>query len=382
VIPFNEFLTNEVFGSATLQALKLTLFYSVLALLVSWMIALFYVFLKNRFVFSLFRFLWVLPGFGFALITLSAFRYLKIEPRYSMLSVLFAWVLAGIPFLALSIQNGVRDLDFRQKEVLQTLGAGPVRAFYLFEFSRTLPNQAFALLQQFWLYLTSFSLVMILSGGFPSETLEVAIYTSVRMDRINFPHALALGFWQILILVPLRLTLNFFHSRTARVEWSGGVRVRALTAQKKTKSSSTPTWIAGAGVVVTLLLSSLSKMELSGLFPSLGTSLLLSGLVTLLTLILVFGLYFLQLGFLAELGAYFSPMLLTLLWWKEFNFTLEPFWNSLLVQLILFAPWMARSLYPILRRARSAELEAARSLGCTPVRAWFQVEWPRIRKTV
>jgi thiamine transport system permease protein len=365
---------SELLAPETLHALWLTLRFATLALFFSWVLSLCFLYFKSRRTFSLFRLLWVLPGFGYALITLSALRFLGVEHRYSMFSVLLAWILAGTPYLSLAFQTLIRDLDFREKEVLSTLGASPVRAFYEFEFKRTLPGQAFALLQQFWLYLTSFSLVMILSGGFPNETLEVAIYTSVRLDHVDMNRAYALGLWQFLLLVPIRIFLNRLGKSARATEWTTRSTPRSF--------SSLPSLLALVSFLAILLYAKTSSLETSGLFPSLGTSFILSTSVSILTLAWTLGLYYFGFGWIAEIGAWVSPMLLTLLWWKGFGFTLLPLVNSLLVQVLLFSPWMARSLFPLLKRMRMAELEAARSLGCSPRHAWFAVEWPRIRRGV
>jgi iron(III) transport system permease protein len=368
-------LFNELFDSQTLHALSLTVRFSFAALLFSWVLSLVFIFYKKPIFFSIFRFLWVLPGFGFALITLSSLRFLGVEHRYGMATVLIAWVLAGAPYLALAHQSAIRDLDLRQKEALETLGAGPIRAFIHFEFLRTLPAQAHALLQQLWLYFTSFSLVMILSGGFPNETLEVGIYTSVRLDHVDLAHAWALGVWQLLFLIPLRLLLNRIPHVTPATEWS------EVTVKTK---RNTMKILRGAGVILAAIaiVAEKGNLETTGLFESFLTSLALSLAIALLCLLWVGFLYRFKLGIVAEIGAWISPMLLTLFWWKQFGFTLAPFVNAVLVQIILFSPWMARSLFPVLKRIRTLELEAAQTLGCTPTKAWLKIEWPRIRGRV
>jgi ABC-type Fe3+ transport system permease subunit len=368
-------LFNELFDSQTLHALSLTCRFSFAALFISWLLSLIFVFAKNPFLFSVFRFLWILPGFGFALITLSSLRFLGIEHRYGMFTVLLAWVLAGTPYLALAHQSAIRDLDLRQKEAIESLGAGPIRAFFHFEFLRTLPAQAHALLQQLWLYFTSFSLVMILSGGFPNETLEVGIYTSVRLDHVDLTHAWALGIWQFVFLVPLRLLLNRLPHMAPATEWS------KLTIKTK---QNTMKVLRGCGVILAAIaiVAAKGNLETAGLCESFLTSLALSLVIAFLCLAWVGFLYRFKLGMIAEIGAWISPMLLTLFWWKQFGFILAPFINAVLVQIILFSPWMARSLFPVLKRIRTLELEAAETLGCTPTQAWLRIEWPRIRGRV
>ena len=365
----NDFLSHE-----TIRILLLTLRFAVSALAVSWVLSLLFLFFKNRPTFAFFRFLWVLPGFGYALLTLQTLKWMGVAHRYSMASVLIAWVIAGTPFLTLAIDSAIRDLDFRQKEALQTLGAGKFRSFFYFEFLRSLPAQAYALLQQFWLYLTSFSLVMILSGGFPNETLEVSIFTSVRMSQVNLTHAYALGLWQIVILIPLRLLINRVAIPVQQSEW----RVHG----KPTPNFLKVLALSLGAVFLLFGFAAFRGLEMDGLLPSLITSLMLAICVAGSTLVLVFALYFSRLGFLAEVGAFISPMLLTLFWWKAFAFSVLPMVNAFAVQLLLFSPWVARTLIPALNRKRVAELEAAESLGCTKTRAWFAVEWPRLRPTI
>jgi thiamine transport system permease protein len=346
----------------------------LISLFFSWLFSLIFIYFKPRFLTPIVQLFWVLPGFAYALITLFLLRSIGVEHRYSMFSVTIAWIMAGTPYLILAFENVIQDLDFRQKEAMQTLGASPLKSFYHFEFSNTLHAQGFALLQQFWLYLTSFSLVMILSGGFPNETLEVAIYTSVRLDHVDLNHALALGIWQMLLLIPIRILLTRLQKLTRVSEWS------RPTLKEPSRMR---------GLIFTSLLifgiffyASCRGLETEGMFVSLETSVLLASFVTVITLSWVSALHAFKLHVLAEIGAWVSPMLLTLLWWRQFGFTIVPLANALIIQIILFAPWMARILYPVLKRARILELEAAQTLGCTPFQAWIRVEWPRIRKTV
>lgn len=371
-------LFRDVFSQATLSVLWLTLGYSLLALFISWILSFVFLFFSRTWILSIFKFLWVLPGFAYALITLTSLRFAGVEHRYSMASVCIAWVIAGVPYLTLATHSAKADLDSRLKEAVQSLGASPLRAFYEFEIRNTWLAQGNALLQQLWLYLTSFSLVMILSGGFPNETLEVGIFTSVRLDRVDFTHALALGIWQMLILIPLRLALSRVRSRSQGAEWAAQLNVQSK------KSVTSPTFgcfVSGLLVLFAFIFAASRRLDMSGLIESFATTLTLSIIVSCLTLIWVVAVYRFKLPGLAEIGAWISPMLLTLLWWKGFAFSLLPYVNAVVVQVILFSPWMSRILYPLLSRARHQELEAARSLGCNLTAAWIQVEWPRLRSS-
>lgn len=367
MILFREFLSFE-----TLSAVKLTLTFSTLALLLSWSIALALTSRKIRILDSVFQLFLVLPGFAYALITLFTLRALQVESRYSMASVLFAWVLAGVPYLYLNIRIAMQDLDPREREALRTLGAGPLKAWYFHDFSSTRPAQYSLLLQQFWLYLTSFSIVMILSGGPPNETLEVAIYTSVRLDQVNMTHAWALGLWQFLILLGLRLLSK------SSGQGSLGWRSRRPEPRSFIRSFAPGT----AALALSFFFMKRAGILSSDFLESLALSLILGFSVASGTVLFSFALYYSKLKFLGEVGAWVSPLLLTLLVWKWVGFSLPPLLCCFFIQCVLFAPWVARSVFPLLDRARKNEQEAAASLGASPWRVWLAVEWPRLSPAV
>ena len=359
----------HLFSPEILSTVWLTLRYSVLALVVSWILALLFLELRSRALSSFFKFLWVMPGFAYALIVLVSLRFFGVQDRYSMNSVWIAWIIAGVPYLSMVIAQARDDLDPREREALQSLGANRFQVWFHFDFIRTLPAQFSVLLQQFWLYLTSFSLVMILSGGPPNETLEVAIFTSIRLGQVNLGRALSLSIWQALILIVLRLLL--------RAKSKSGLEISAKrTLQKRSWSKFA---LLGLGFVFLIVIFQSRDLNLDGFIPSLLTGVLLAVLVSVSTLLFSLLCYFTGVRWIAELGAWLSPMVLTLAWWKLCAFTLAPLLNCMLVQAVLFSPWIARSLFPLLDRARRLELEAAQTMGASPVRAWFAVEWPRLK---
>jgi ABC-type Fe3+ transport system permease subunit len=170
----------------------------------------------------------VLPGMAYALVVLATLRTLGVQPRYSMASVIFAWILAGTPYLASVFSRARADLDPRNGEALRSLGASSFLRFWHHDFLGTRGAQVEALLQQFWLYLTSFSLVLILNGGPPNETLEVSIFTSMRLGEPRLGRALAYALIQSSLLVLLRIALNRLQGKEAEgpgvVEWGSGFR--------------------------------------------------------------------------------------------------------------------------------------------------------------
>lgn len=322
---------------------------------------------------------WVLPAFLYALIIIEGFRQIRqINPNfelYSMRTVWVAWVVVAIPFLTISFLRGLRDLDERESEMVQVLGANRWQRFRVYELPKLMPMIRGSLLHQMWLYLTSFTLVVILGGGPPYETLEVGVYTSVRLDQLNYTRALALSLWQIAILVAIRLALKRTHDSNVRVgiEWME----HDTQAKRHFKHGlSRNQWIA-LGAVVFIFVRALLITD--GLPQAFTTGVLLSALVAALSMVYTLTVYYLRQSFLAEVGAWMSPMVLALAWWKAYAFSAPSLLICVLIQVILLSPWIARIFFPILARERTLEIEAVRTLGARPWQAWKRVEWPRLK---
>ena len=319
-----------------------------------------------------FRLLSVLPGMTYALLVLVTLRTLGIQQRYSMASVIFAWILAGTPYLASGFSRARGDLDPRNREALESLGASRILRFWHHDFLGTRGAQAEALLQQFWLYLTSFSLVLILNGGPPNETLEVSIFTSMRLGEPRLDRALAFALIQSGLLVFLRIALSRFQSKGSAVpgvaEWGGGF---------KRSRGGLLVGLAVALVFVVRMGASLESLD--GFLRPLGFSLAVGVFASIGAVGLSLSSYFSGMRWISNLGAWVSPVLLSLSVWQVCSGVLLPFANVVLVQSLFLAPWFSRAVYPILDRVRNGELEAARTLGADPFQAWMGVEWPRIR---
>jgi len=360
----------EFFSLITLHSVRLTIGYTVIALCASFFIAHLILPRLSRFLRVLLRSILVLPGFAYALLVLMLFRWFGVEDRYSMNSVFLAWVMAGVPYLVLMFDSAKQDLDAREKEALATLGARPLQQWWHHDFKRTWPAQSAALFQQFWLYLTSFSLVMILGGGPPNETLEVAIYTSVRLDRVNLTRALAVATWQVLILLGLKLSFGQRMPRSG-LEWKARVgRSRVVFSSQVIFALSL---LAGLWML---------WVEVRDFMLPLIWSLFLGVSVWMGCFVYVISCYRSGLRELVAIGAWTSPMLLSLMIWNRFGFEWPSFIGVLILQVFMFSPWVSRTLYPLLDRTRKVELEAASTLGAKPMQAWLSLEWPRVRPAV
>ena len=375
----STFLT-WMFDSSTLAMVKLTLSYSLLALLLGTLISLpLAVFIfnsKNHFTKVLqlfFEVLWVIPSFIFVFLTLSLLKVFKVEELYSLHSVLLAWVLISIPFLTVSFITGLHDLDRRERDAIRSLGANSVQTFFHFDLPKIKPAIESALLHQFWLYLTNFTIVLLLSGGPPNETLEVGIFTSVRMDRVDLNRACALAVWQLIFVTVIRFLLI-----------SGKQRKKEMTSIGVEWFQSGTFGILRKCVLGFLLMFFAFELlqSSSELSSALFLGVLLSGIVSIMTLLYALGLFAIRFSALAEVGAWLSPMVLSLAWWKAYRFTFSPLFLCILIQVLLLSPWVARMLYPKLRRSRVQELNAVATLGASPFQAWIKVEWPRVRGDV
>jgi thiamine transport system permease protein len=362
----------RIFDPEVLSALRLTLIWSGVALLPAYAAAMALASMSRGRGLRPLRGLAVLPGMFYAWVVLVLLRHLAPDFRFSMIAVALAWILAGIPYLAVTFSEGIGDLDPRNREAMMSLGASRLRLWWHHDLLQTLPVQASALLQQLWHILTSFSIVMILGGGPPHETLEVAVYTSMRLDRVDPGLAAALAFWQALILISLRIMIRRF--RAAPVT---GFSPRH--AGERTGRSLVVVFISIAALVLLLA----TRQDPQEWMRPLLTSVSLAVLSSTGALIIALAAYFSGWRGVAEIGAWVSPMILSWICWSiSMRWSLGSLPMLVLIQSVLFSPWFARTIFPLLDRKRTGEIEAARLLGAPAASAWILVEWPRVRGPV
>ena len=375
-------LSIALFDPVTLRIAFQTLVLSIISLVMAWIFSypLALAIFRNKtrltqFTLKVLELLWIIPTFVYDFLILWTLRAFQVEELYSLKTVGLAWVLVAIPFLTVGTFNALKDIDPREREAFRSLGGKPSQESWNFDFPKIKRALQSLSLHQLWLFLTSFTLVVLLNGGPPNETLEVGIYTSVRMDHVHQSQALALATWQFLFLVGIKIVLSMtqvpnMDSRTMAGEWF-----------KVSRGRSIGSWlvIASSTLMIGLILF-LKGAE--GLGLALLTGVALSLWVAFLSVIYSMGAFMVKAPWISEWGAWFSPMVFSLAWWKVYGFTLPSFFLCVGIQVLLFAPWVSRILYPLLERRRDAEVEAMRSLGATPIRAWWGVEWPRIRSEV
>jgi thiamine transport system permease protein len=367
-----------------LSMVSLTLGYSLSALAVAFVISLPLALMRSKKLEEGLKYAWVLPSFFYALIIIELFRQMRrVDPLfelYSMRTVWVAWVVVAIPFLTVSFARALRDLDPRETEMMQVMGATRIQRFFRYDLPKLSPMIRSSLLHQMWLYLTSFTLVVILGGGPPYETLEVGVYTSVRLDQLNYARAFAVSIWQLAILVALRFLLV----RTSQTHLENKVGVEWMDHEvaptKHFKHGFSRNKLAVFAVILLVCIRAL--LITSNLAEAFLTGVALSASVAIASMAYTLLVFYLRQAWLAELGAWMSPMVLSLAWWKAYAFTFPSLLLCIKIQVILLSPWIARVFFPVLARTRVGELEAIRTLGAHPLRAWWKVEWPRIRSQV
>lgn len=311
---------------------------------------------------------------------------------YSARAVVLAHGWMGAPWVAVSAAFALREIDSRLLDSARSLGAGTIlrlRAIEVPAASRALIS---AFLQVFVFSAMSFTLVLILGGGPPVETLETVIYSRLRSGELDVAGAAAAAIWQLLICGAPWLAALRLESRLPRIEGAGDSR-----EPKRAKGSLA----AGSALLLLFLPFLWTFLPREGgslawairslfagheLAKAAGTSVLLAagsslgavgfaGLavraetISLAPMGLLSGVSALALGvgaWSAYAGRLFDPI--------DGN----PFLLACL-QAILFSPFVFRSFWAIRKGSPKHLHDAARSLGAKPLARFFAIEWPRYR---
>lgn len=398
LVPFSRLLLQasdrsgffEVLFSGEVVSTALSTFgYSALALVLSVVLALIMGLQTHRtpapWIRAVFETTWVLPGAFVALLVLGAQKWLGVVDRYGWHSIVVAWVLLGVPYITLGWLRAIDDLDDRELEAFQSLGADRRTLFFKLIFPKTWPMLQSLCVHQFYSYLVSFTLVAILGGGAPTETLEVGIYTAVHFERARMLHLIAMGLWQMLGIASVRILLNLISRKYPTVE---SQRVLGQSDEWNRHSHTLPRapgmrWVLWAVGIFIFLMLIFNPDSFDAWIQGVG----LASVTSALTLVLGLGVLALRLEKVALTLAWVSPMIFSVAWWKAYALPwgrfdgVEWVFAGLVVgvQSFLFLPWFVRFLEPLFRRSRRRELEAYQSLGGTRWKAWWAIEWPRLK---
>jgi thiamine transport system permease protein len=339
---------------------------------------------------------WLKIPFGVPTLVASA-AWVSILSRTSTLytfeAVLLSHVVLNIPWVASLVAEAAGSVPSIWDDLARSLGARPFERWRTVYFPIIAPALFSAFSQVFILCSMSFTLVTLLGGGPPIETLETAIFASVRTGALDLVTGANLALWQ--------LGLSLLPWVVLRILW----RPVSILATNTASTRREPkwhrllalAWVAPYAVffkdIEPAVLGSLkfwSELR-APLLLSLGLALSVGVLAVLWSALAIAALsrvsegrrrQFLEVLFLLPSGV--STLTLSLGFWLAYSTWIDPFEGSLtalvLVQALIFFPLVFRWLWPLARLRSQAALESARSLGASPLRAWLEVEWPRLRQ--
>lgn len=141
------------------------------------------------------------------------YLYVRLDLVNSMLGLVLAHSMLAIPFVLILVLSRLQGFDLNQVRVAESLGARPLRAFFLV----VLPQIRFAVIAGAVLaFLTSFDEVIValfITGGGKS-TITRVMFTSLR-DQVD-PTIAAVSSILIAISVLLVVVFQFFEARSGK----------------------------------------------------------------------------------------------------------------------------------------------------------------------
>lgn len=373
---------NAIIDPSVLRVVVGTLLRILGVLSASAGVALLFIFnLKPKFysVFDrIFYWFWVLPSFFLIALVWIVLKLAHLDGfLYDWPAIYLAWFLGIVPLMVWGGVQGLKRVDQNQIKVAQTLGATSAQAFYRVTLPAIVPFLTYTGMQCFYILMTSFSLVMILGGGSPRDTLETRIYQEwfFQMRTGVWSYELfAFLIWQSAFLV---LVQGVGVKITSKVP----VSVFQVSLEKKVFQKTTLWWCC-----FLVLWALIGKTKL---WMPVAQTLILGTCVALGVVAFIFLIYKTKFKSIVWWGSWVSPIVVAWLVWEG---TRMVGWNSqewvssmtkaAFVQIVLFLPWASRILFPVLAQVKIHELKMAHTLGATNFQAWQSIEWHRLRPIV
>lgn len=341
---------------------------------------------------------WLKAPFGIpTLVAASAWVSILSGTRvlYSVWGVLIAHVVFNIPWIAFSVAEASRQVSRSLDELSQSLGAGRLQRWREIYFPVIGPSLFAGAAQVFIFCSMSFTLVMILGGGPPVETLETAIFSSIRAGTFDLFSARAFAIWQLFLsIVPWLVIQGFFSQK----------KDQKRDLQNVLEMKAEPIWHYFLAMIWIFPYFFFLKDLQWGIFKethfwlAIRDPLILSFEISVLVACLsVIWAFFLGLGlrgvfskklrsileWIVVVPAGMSTLTLSMGFWFAYSAWVDPFEGSLLavilVQAFVFSPLVFRWIWPYMDAGTSDHLELAASLGASQVQAWIEVEWPRLQ---
>lgn len=158
-------------------------------------------------------------------LSLSIFGLPLQIPIFGLAGILIAHTILDGAFAARILLARLDTISDRRLKTGQSLGLGPWRRFSLIDWPAMAPSLPGLAAIIFLLAFTSFPIVLLLGGGPANQTLEVAIYSAVRLD-FDLRGAVALALVQIVFCGGIVLLASVATPVSARVAPSRPARWR------------------------------------------------------------------------------------------------------------------------------------------------------------
>lgn len=326
--------------------------------------------------------------------------------RYSLSAVIFAHVLYNAPFVALAVAQARRQVPDSLIAAARTLGASRSQIFVALTGPYIFPALGQALLQVALLCWMSFTLVLLLGGGPPVDSLETQLFSLIRGGGLELGPALACALWQLSLGLLIGLASFLFVNQTQGRSKLFHTRLDSSCLKPLSRISFIQQvfLILFSFVLLGISLNGLvpksseviwNRERLELFFPPLVLSLKLACFVSLFTLVVAVSGVFLvwkareaprltQLLTLAlTLPGTVSILVVGLGVWLSYSQWFDLFEGSFVamaaVQSVSFVPLAVRALLPLLKGVPLRSIEAAQTLGASALQIFYEIEWPRWR---
>jgi thiamine transport system permease protein len=312
---------------------------------------------------------------------------------YSFAAVLIVHVFFNVPWVALSVAQASSSVPRIWDDAARSLGAGRFHRVRAVWWPVIGPAWMGAMAQVFGFCSASFAIVLLLGGGPPVETLETAIFSSVRTGVLDLGLAARLAIWQLaLSLGPWLMVRSLFGRSPIRANAS---------IQDSDRGALWASLLAVFWVLPYLwFLKDLGSVLNApgfwyGILPALFFSVVLA-LATAALSVLWAGAAVVALTARGPVRAWqealllipagLSTLTLCMGFWLAYSNWIDPFDGSvtalLVIQTVIYFPIVLRSFLPLARVRQEALWHVARSNGAGIWQAFVAVEWPRWRTPV
>ncbi|MFL5812339.1 MAG: ABC transporter permease [Bdellovibrionia bacterium] len=347
----------------------------------------------------------VVAGLAWVILLGRSGIFAGLDWAYSFKAVILAHVVFNVPWIALWVAQARSYLPASRLEAARTLGARGGASFRTIIWPQVKWSFWSAACQTFVFCAMSFALILVLGGGPPVQTLEIALFSHIRFGSLDIDGAIACAIWELLVtLLPWCLVVYFQMREEHAI--SRSTRERGLESSR----GFFLRWLP-VGVALVFFLPYLAVLTTgrhwgeSAYFPIRDEVVPALWISLKLALATAFGALFTSicavlfiemlprqrsnsssalrgaLLFLMGVPNGISALVLGLGLWLAYGKWIDPFSGSygaiIALQMTIFFPIAFRILWPIARDRDQKLVEAALLMGASRTRAFFTVEWSR-----